>query len=104
MYIVDHPMLALITRFHGDHEQLDISDHEFLREQASAIEKHVRRFPANEQQKRALEWVEAKAREQRAFARRAGDERRDTRDVVKQGNDSSTGRDVSHSTDGSVLS
>ena len=69
--IVDDPMLALITRFVLDTEHLDVSNEEFLRVQLRSIEQYVDHFPADEQQSRALEWIEQHAKEYRvAWQRR----------------------------------
>lgn len=65
MYIVDDPTLALITRFVGNAQNLDLSDAEFLLQQIAAIERYVERFPADERQGRALEWIEAHAQHYR---------------------------------------
>ena len=65
MYIVDDPALALITRFVGDSPNQERSDAEFFRQQLSAIEAHVEHFPAAEREVRALEWIEANARQYR---------------------------------------
>ena len=65
MYIADDPTLALITRFIGETENLDLSDAEFLLQQIAAIEQYVGRFPDGERQTRALEWVETYARRYR---------------------------------------
>jgi hypothetical protein len=45
MYIVDDPMLALITRFMGDTQHLNVSDAEFLLRQITAVEQYVEQFP-----------------------------------------------------------
>ena len=65
MYIVDDPILALITRFVGDAKNLNLSDADFLLKQIAAIEQHIEQFPAEERDTRALEWIEAYAREYR---------------------------------------
>ena len=65
MYIADDPTLALITRFVGEAENLDVSDAEFLLQQIAAIEQYVAPFPTGERQARALEWIEAHARRYR---------------------------------------
>ncbi|MBS1223686.1 MAG: hypothetical protein H6R24_364 [Proteobacteria bacterium] len=62
MYIADDPTLALITRFVGEAQNLDLSDAQFLLEQIAAIEQYVAPFPAEERQGRALEWIETHAR------------------------------------------
>lgn len=65
MYIADDPTLALITRFVGEAQNLDLSDAEFLLQQIAAIEQYVALFPAAERQIRAMEWVETYARRYR---------------------------------------
>ena len=65
MYIADDPTLALITRFVGEAENLNLSDAEFLLQQIAAIEQYVAPFPAEERQVRALEWIETYARRYR---------------------------------------
>jgi len=65
MYIVDDPTLALITRFMGDTQQLNVSDTEFLLRQITAIEHYVEQFPTNERDTRAMEWIAAHARQYR---------------------------------------
>lgn len=65
MYIVDDPTLALITRFVGDSQNLDLSDADFLFKQIAAIERYVGRFPDDERQSRALEWIETHAQRYR---------------------------------------
>ncbi|MFZ1642850.1 MAG: hypothetical protein WAV07_15735 [Candidatus Contendobacter sp.] len=65
MYIADDPTLALITRFVGDAQNLNLSDAEFLLRQIAAIEQYVEPFPAGERQERALEWIAAHARHYR---------------------------------------
>ncbi len=65
MYIVDDPTLALITRFVGGAQHLDVSDEDFLLQQVAAIERYVERFPDGERQARALEWIEAHAQQYR---------------------------------------
>lgn len=65
MYIADDPTLALITRFVGDAQNLNLSDADFLFQQIAAIEQYVEPFPAEERQERALEWIAAHARHYR---------------------------------------
>jgi hypothetical protein len=65
MFIVDDPMLALISRFVMDSEQLDASNEEFLRQQVQSIEQYVDQFGADERQRRALEWIEEHAKHHR---------------------------------------
>ncbi len=65
MYIVDDPMLALITRFMGDTQHLDVSDAEFLLRQIAAIEHYVEQFPPDERNTQAMEWITAHAQQYR---------------------------------------
>ena len=61
MYTVDDPTLALIARFVGGSARPELSDTEFLHQQVAAIQKYVERFPQDERESRALEWIEANA-------------------------------------------
>jgi hypothetical protein len=65
MYIVDDPMLALIIRFMGDTQHLNVSDAEFLLRQITAIEQYVEQFPPGERNMRAMEWITAHAQQYR---------------------------------------
>lgn len=65
MHIVDDPMLALIARFRGDAQKLEISDAEFLLRQISAIEDYTAQFPSSERNARAMEWIATHARQYR---------------------------------------
>ena len=65
MYIVDDPLLALITRFMGDSQNVAVSDTEFLIRQINAIEDYIGQFPDSERDERAIEWIAAHAREYR---------------------------------------
>lgn len=76
MYIVDDPTLALITRFGAGAECLDVSDQEFFDEQARSVKHYLEQFPAEEREKRALDWIEDHARDFRvAWQRRVVSER-----------------------------
>jgi hypothetical protein len=71
VFIVDDPMLALITRFIVDIEHLDVSDREYLQAQLRSIQAFVDQYPADQRQQRALEWIESHAKEYRvAWQRR----------------------------------
>ncbi len=61
MYTIDDPMIALILRFVGRHQGITVSDHDFVRQQLAVIQEHLGRFPPEEQESRALEWVEEHA-------------------------------------------
>lgn len=65
MYIIDDPTLALIARFVGDTGDSEFSDEEFFRQQLAAIEAYVDRFPEQQREQRAFEWIEANARQYR---------------------------------------
>lgn len=56
-FAVDDPMLALIARFAGCCKTLDVSEDAFLRQQLDEIRDHVGRFPQEQQQEQAMEWV-----------------------------------------------
>lgn len=65
MYIVNDPLLALISRFMCQNQHLEVSDAEFLLRQISAIEEYVGQFPDCERDQHAMEWIAAHAREYR---------------------------------------
>ncbi|MCP5159677.1 MAG: hypothetical protein H6974_13830 [Gammaproteobacteria bacterium] len=65
MYIVDDPMLALITRFMCGAQNREVSDAEFLLRQIAAIERYVEQFPDSERDVRAMEWIGAYAQQYR---------------------------------------
>ena len=56
-FAVDDPMLALIARFAGCCSILDVSEDAFLRQQLDEIRGYVGRFPQEQQQEQALEWI-----------------------------------------------
>lgn len=65
MYTINDPMLALILRFVGRSQKVTFHDEKFIRKQLKEIRTHIERFPAEEQESRALEWIEAHAYEYR---------------------------------------
>ncbi|MBP6708266.1 MAG: hypothetical protein KA223_03845 [Candidatus Accumulibacter sp.] len=65
MYIVDDPTLALIVRFVGSAAPSELVDEAFFRQQLAAIEGYIDRFPVAERESRALEWIDANARQYR---------------------------------------
>jgi hypothetical protein len=71
MFIVEDPMLALITRFVTDTRELGLSNDDFLRAQVRAIQEHVSRHPEAERQARALDWIEQHAERYRLTWQRA---------------------------------
>jgi hypothetical protein len=56
-FAVDDPMLALIARFAGCCATLDVSEEAFLRQQLDEIRGYVGRYPQEQKQERALEWI-----------------------------------------------
>ncbi len=62
MFIVDDPMLALIMRFVGGDRQLDISDEKFLHGQITAVQEFVSKYPSEQKNSKALEWIAKYAR------------------------------------------
>jgi hypothetical protein len=60
-FIVDDPMLALITRFVCGEAQLQLSEGEFILEQIGTIQRYVAQFPAEQRNMRAIEWIQQHA-------------------------------------------
>ena len=71
MFLVDDPMLALIVRFVAGDREFGVSDEELQQRQIRAIREYVSRFPEQERQVRALEWIEANAERYRRQWQRA---------------------------------
>jgi len=65
MYTIDDPMFALILRFIGHNQKISFCNHGFLQKQLKAIQEHVDTFPPEEQELRAIEWIEKYARQYR---------------------------------------
>ena len=65
MYTIDDPMFALILRFVGHNQKITFCDHDFIQKQVKAIQEHIEKFPPEEKQLRAIEWIEKYAREYR---------------------------------------
>ena len=61
MFIIDDPMLALITRFGCGEGQLQLPEGEFMLDQIATIQRYVAQFPAEQRNTRAIEWIEAHA-------------------------------------------
>ncbi len=66
MFVVDDPMLALIARFVVDFDRLDVTNQEFLQKQAESIKDYVSQYPEEQKTEKALEWIEAYAKQYRA--------------------------------------
>jgi len=65
MYTLDDSMLTLILRFAGRKQEIAFSDEEFLRRQVEAIQQYIERYPPEEQEMRAIEWIAERARQYR---------------------------------------
>ncbi len=65
MYIVDDPMLVLITRFVRHRKDTLLSDQAFMRQQVQAVQDYVGQFPQCEKNQRAIEWIGKYARQYR---------------------------------------
>ena len=65
MYTINDSMFSLILRFVGGHKRVTFHDDEFVQKQLAAIRDHIAQFPVDEQELRAIEWIEAHAREYR---------------------------------------
>jgi excinuclease UvrABC ATPase subunit len=65
MYTIDDPMFSLILRFIGHNKKISFCDNGFLHKQLQAIQEHVNKFPQEEQELRAIEWIEKYARQYR---------------------------------------
>jgi hypothetical protein len=61
VFIVDDPMLALITRLVCGDGQLHLSEGEFILDQIATIQRYVAQFPAEQWNTRAIEWIEKHA-------------------------------------------
>jgi hypothetical protein len=62
-WVIDDPMLALITHFVCGERQLPLhlAEGEFIRDQIATIRAYVAQFPAEQRNMRALEWIEQHA-------------------------------------------
>ncbi len=65
MYTINDPMFALILRFVGRNQKVTFPDDCFIKEQLKQIQSYIDRFPAEEQDLRALEWIEGHAHKYR---------------------------------------
>lgn len=65
MYTINDPMFSLILRFVSGYQNIIFRDDKFMRKQLKAIRKHIAQFPAEEQESRAIEWIEVFAQEYR---------------------------------------
>lgn len=71
-FVVDDPMLALMTRFACGDGQLHFAHEEFMVDQLAAIHRYVAPFPAEQQSTLAIQWIEQHAeRYRRAWQQKA---------------------------------
>ncbi len=66
MYIINDSMLSLLLRFIGKGHKVNFCNHKFIQKQIKDIQAHVDQFPVEEQELRAIEWIEKYAQEYRA--------------------------------------
>ncbi len=57
MYTINDSMLTLILRFAGHKQAIAFSDQEFIQKQLSAIQEYLEKYPPEEQESRAIEWI-----------------------------------------------
>lgn len=62
MYTINDSMFALILRFVGRNQEITFCDQAFIQKQLKAIQAHIKKFPSEEQELRAIEWIEKYAR------------------------------------------
>lgn len=65
MYTINDPMFALILRFVGRGQKITFQNDKFIKKELKAIRAHIEKFPPEERELRALEWIEAHASEYR---------------------------------------
>ena len=65
MYTINDAMFALMLRFVGRNHGVTFCDKEFVQKQLKAIRRHIEKFPPDEQELRAIEWIEEYARKYR---------------------------------------
>jgi len=65
MYTIDDPTLALILRFVGKNKEVTFCDRAFIQKQLKSIQEHIEKYPPEEQESRAMEWISTHAREYR---------------------------------------
>ena len=65
MYTINDAMFALMLRFVGYNHGVTFCDEEFVQKQLKAIHGHIEKFPPEEQELRAIEWIEEYARRYR---------------------------------------
>lgn len=66
MFVVDDPLLALIIRFVASNPEVDVTAKGFLHRQLETMKQYLARYPEDEQDQRAVEWVARYAEEYRS--------------------------------------
>ena len=61
MSVIEDPLLALIIRFVMKDERHQRADDEFVQRQLDTLKAYVDRYPAEERQPRAMQWIERHA-------------------------------------------
>lgn len=61
MTITEDPLLALIVRFVVSEDRNERADEEFVQRQLATLQAYVDRYPAEEKQPRAMQWIEQHA-------------------------------------------
>ncbi|MCB1871461.1 MAG: hypothetical protein H6964_06815 [Chromatiaceae bacterium] len=61
MIIAEDPLLALIVRFVMSEDRNERTDAEFVQRQLATLKAYTDRFPAEERQPRAMQWIEQHA-------------------------------------------
>lgn len=65
MIPIEDPMLALLLRFVVNEEKLQHETEEFIQRQIRTLQEYLQQYPADEQDKRTLDWIEHHAAEYR---------------------------------------
>jgi len=63
--IINHSMIALILRFVGHHQRVSYCNQEFIKKQLKTIQEHIQQFPPEQQEYRAVAWIEKYAKRYR---------------------------------------
>lgn len=61
MIIAEDPLLALIVRFVMSEDRNERTDEEFVQRQLATLKAYTDRFPVEEKQPRAMQWIEQHA-------------------------------------------
>jgi predicted metal-dependent hydrolase len=61
MTVTEDPLLALIVRFVMSEDRSQRADAEFVQRQLATLKEYVGKYPADEKQPRAMQWIEQHA-------------------------------------------